>query len=527
MTPFAARDRSTPGPGQSGLRQLLVAAMCTAALAPVVCAVAPWSLRVAHATERPGDHRLPADDPVPAGAPRRPPIIRQEVLLFPTYSLFLDPDPYVVTKEFAFFYNTVPDPAKGPGRFRGLFHLVYQRSAGPQQAETLFGHAWSSDLRNWAVDTAAFAVDTTAWNKAHVWSPSLIRHGNKDYLFYTGVDSLGEQRIGYASTDLLDTTNTVWDPERVKVWEASDTRWAVPRPWTYSHFTQFRDAFVMHDPEHPGRLLMFFNAHDSTEFLAGQGGLVVGVARSEPGTVNAWQDLGYYPSTLSRETRVGQLEGPHLIPLPGTNAGWRLMFSNAGSPLNETGSTTIRFQTMATGASVSDTSRANWGTSRVLSDYLNDRYTVFGWSGSEHLRVGDADYLAGFTAWGPRYQGIAFARMKWEGDNFTLGGSTIAGVDDLGPPAREVQLRRVVAASHARRVTFEVDAPFELDARLEVFDTGGRRVATLLTGKLPSGRSSVHWELAGADGAAVASGVYFARLSFAGGVRVVRVALVR
>src|SRR5206468_2642303 len=101
----------------------------------------------------------------------------------------------------------------------------------PQSAETTFGHAWSQDLIHWAVDTLAFAVDSTAWNVQHVWSPSIVRHGSKHYLFYTGVDAHDDQRIGYASTDLLDTTDTVWDPARVMVWEAGDTKWAVPKPW--------------------------------------------------------------------------------------------------------------------------------------------------------------------------------------------------------------------------------------------------------------------------------------------------------
>jgi hypothetical protein len=433
----------------------------------------------------------------------------------------------VATMVFAFFYNTVPDPVGHPGRWRGLFHLVYQRSVGPQHAETLFGHAWSADLRNWAVDTAAFSVDSTWWNTAHVWSPTLIRHGAKDYLFYTGVDSLGDQRIGYASTGLLDTTDTVWDPRRVKVWEASNTRWAVPKPWTYSYYTQFRDPFVMDDPDHPGRLLLYYSAHDSTDFAAGKGGLAVGVARSEPGTVDAWKDLGYFPNTLARVTRVGQLEGPHLVALPGTRTGWRLLFSNAGTPPGETGQTTIRFETLAAGASVSDTSSRNWSVPTVLGQYLNGDATVFGWSGSEHVSVGDADYLAGFTAWGPFFQGIAIARMNWHGSDFTLGGLAVTAVDEYRSPAKDVRMRLADGSPPTRQVTFVIESPVELEARLEVFDALGRRLRTLLAGRLAGGQSSLAWDLAAGDGARVPDGMYFARLSFAGGNRVARVPVVR
>src|SRR5262249_32606287 len=153
----------------------------------------------------------------------------------PAYSVYFDPFGDVNCKEFTLVHNAVPDPDTAGGRraLRGLFHLVYQRSGGHQAAERLFGHAWATDLKNWTVDPAAFAVDTTWWNTAHVWSPCIVQLGEKTYMFYTGVDASGDQRIGYASTSLLDTTDTVWDPQRVMVFEANDTQWAVPDPWIY------------------------------------------------------------------------------------------------------------------------------------------------------------------------------------------------------------------------------------------------------------------------------------------------------
>jgi hypothetical protein len=490
-------------------------------------ATPPAGAGVPRPVARPASERIPASDPGTGTTPPIPVILRRPALQYPNYALFVDPDPEVVVKEFTLFYNTIPDSTRLPGGARGLFHIVYQRSGGPQAAETLFGHAWSTDLRNWAVDTAAFSVDTTSWNSAHVWSPCLIRHGEKDYLFYTGVDSMGDQRIGYASTDRLDTTDTVWDPRRVMVWEAADTRWAVPRPWTYGYTTQFRDPFVMDDPDLPGRLLLFYTAHDSTDFAAGRGGLAVGIARSEPETVDAWEDLGRLRSTLPRTTQVGQLEGPHVLTVPGSHSGLRLLFSNGGTPPDETGTTTIRFEALVPGASVSDTSFKSWGAPTVLRDYLSGDPTVFGWSGSEHLSVGDADFLAGFTAWGPRYQGIAIARMHWQGDGFTLGGYVFTAVNEYRSDARGVVLRVATGPPPTRRVRFAIDSPRELDARLEVFDAMGRRLKSLLAGALPKGSSSVAWDLTTTDGASVPSGVYFARLSFAGGVRAVRLAVVR
>mgnify|MGYP002865280247 FL=1 len=487
---------------------------------------APARVQASRGSARPTAVRESPGDPIPGGTVPRP-IIRRQARIYSTYSLFLDPDENVVTKEFTFFYNTVSDPARGPGKLRGLFHLIYQRSAGPQQAEKWFGHAWSTDLRTWAVDTAAFTVDTTSWNRAHVWSPCLIRHDGKDYLFYTGVDAGGDQTIGYATTSQLDTTNTFWDLERVKVWQASNTRWAVPDPSTYNRDTQFRDPFVMDDPDHSGRLLLFYSAHDSIDFRLGHGGLAVGVARSEPGTVRAWKDLGYYPNTLLRKAHIDQLEGPHLIPLPGTQTGWRLLFSNAGSPPGEAGQTTIQFQTLAPGVSVSDTSSDQWSDSKVLKQYLGGDATVFGWSGTEYLRMGGTDFLAGFTAWGPIYQGIAMSRISWHGTDFTLGGASVTAVDEYRSPAKDVRLRLENDSSPTRRVRFVIESPLELEAKLEVFDPAGRRLATLLAGRVPSGRASRTWDLTAAGHASVPSGVYFARLSFAGGNRLARFPVVR
>ena len=445
----------------------------------------------------------------------------------PTFAFFQDPDPFVSTKEFALYYNRVPDTTQGPDGTRGLFHLMYQRSAGPQAGETTFGHAWSTDLRSWLVDTLAFSIDDTPWNAAHVWSPSILRHGGKDYMFYTGVDALGDQRLGYASTSLLDTTDTVWDPARVMVWEAGNTQWAVPDPWMYSGQTQFRDPYVMDDPEHPGQLLMFFAALDSIDFRKGRGSLAVGVARSEPGTLDAWQDLGFFPSTLVSTTHVGQLEGPHVFPAHGSNDGWRLMFSSAGSPPGEVGETTIRFETLAPGASVADTTPGNWGA-RPSTDAVPERR-------SRPCSGGAAARGCALRAWttsaasprgGRTIRASLSSGMIWAGDEFTLETPGVTAVDEFRSPTRRVRMTLANVAPGARHVTFRFDSPVALAARLDVFDAMGRRLRSLLDGTLPKGSSAVTWDLTSAGGGRIHSGVYFARLSFTGGLRTVRIPVV-
>jgi hypothetical protein len=439
--------------------------------------------------------------------------------LHPTYSVYYDPDPDVAVKEFAFFHDVV--------RQRDLFHLIYQRSGGLHSAERTFGHAWSGDLLHWVVDTLAFAVDPTWWNRRNVWSPSLIEWNGRTYMFYTGVDDQEDQRIGYVSTAVLDTSNTVWDSPRVMVWEAANTHWAVPDPPVYGGQTQFRDCYVTHDPEHPGCLLMYYDAHDSTDAKLNRGGLVVGVARSDPGSVDTWHDLGYFPSTLPSVTNIGQLEGPHIFSANGTGTNWRLMFTNAGSPPGEYGQSTVRFESLAPGESPADTTPAHWSAPVILQQYLNNEPASFGWSGSEELRVGRVDYMGGFMAWSPGATGIAFARVSWNGSDFTLGAPSVTSVDEVRSPAHGVTLSLADWSPDAPRVTFVIDSPVALAAKLEVFDAQGRRAATPFDGTLARGRNTVTWELVTREGAEVMSGVYFARLGFAGGSRTVQMAVAR
>ena len=463
------------------------------------------------------------------------PLLHTSSEIHPSFWVYHDPDGDVSVKEFAFFRNAVthldtvvtPDSVVVTVHLRELFHLIYQRSGGLHIAETTFGHAWSPDLLHWTVDTLAFAVDTTWWNRHHVWSPSLIEANGRTYMFYTGVDEHEDQRLGYVSTAVLDTSNTVWDSPRVMVWQAENTGWAVPDPAIYYGQTQFRDSYMMWDPDHPGCMLMYFDAHDSIDFNLNQGGLVVGIARSDSGSVDVWHDLGFFPSTLKSVTNVPQLEGPHLFSVNGSGTHWRMMFSNAGSPPGENGHTTIRFENLVPGASPAETTRANWSQPVILEQYLGNLPTAFGWSGSEEVHIPGADYLGGFTAWSIGSTGIAFTRVNWSGNDFTLGAPSVTSVDEVHSPLRGVTLALAGWSPHARAATFLIDAPAALAAKLEVFDAQGRRIATPFAGTLASGRTPVRWGLEQRAGTRVASGVYFARLTFAGGSRAVQLVVTR
>ena len=180
----------------------------------------------------------------------------------------------------------------------------------------------------------------------------------------------------------------------------------------------------------------------------------------------------------------------------------------------------------APGASPADTTPANWSAPIILEQYLNNAPTSFGWSGSEEIHVPGADYLGGFTAWSLGASGIAFTRVNWNGSDFTLGAPSVASVDEYRSPARGVTLSLAERTPRAP-VTFVIDTPIALAAKLELFDVQGRLTDTPLDGPLAPGRATVTWALTTRAGAPAANGVYFARLRFAGGNRTVQVAVAR
>lgn len=74
----------------------------------------------------------------------------------------------------------------------------------------------------------------------------------------------------------------------------------------------------------------------------------------------------------------------------------------------------------------------------------------------------------------------------------------------------------------ARPYVFSFGMPLAGQATLEVYDVSGRRVATPLARSLAAGEHRVVWQGTTADGARVARGVYFGRLTTPEGARVVK-----
>lgn len=435
---------------------------------------------------------------------------------------YFDPDPNVYPKDFAFIYAVSGTP------LRGLFHIFYTRNhknAPTASTQRSFGHAWSSDLRNWQADTSAavFSVSTNDWDRAHVWAPSIVQVGPKYQMFYTGVDNqtptpnlYGNQRIGYATADSIETGSaTVWTRRSSPTYTVNRTGWADrDSATTGTHRHQFRDPLIIADPDSAGRYLLF---------MVGQkqdGDYAVGVARNEPGTLDAWRDLGYYRNTEYEYSGNGRtVESVCVFPDAGypeskssAQATWRLLFTHG---INSPDDQTIRFTTKKLGAALADTTLGPtgdrvWSTPATnLFTYLNGDTTGWGTYATEYLRAGRVDFLATFDG-----TGILVSRMAWNGTDFTLLQPSVAAVEDRrqerGSPAA---LRVIEAAPGSGRLTFQLDLPTRQRVRLGIYDVAGRRVRSLIEGELPVGMTRVQWNGKDDGANAVRAGVYFAKLS--------------
>lgn len=178
---------------------------------------------------------------------------------------------------------------------------------------------------------------------------------------------------------------------------------------------------------------------------------------------------------------------------------------------------------------MSDTTLAKWSPRPAanLYTYLNDDRTVKPWYASEHLKAGNVDFLAAWNGWG-----IGVSRMYWKAPpderDFRLGFPVTTAVGDHGGARTAgVELRVTELRPGTSRVSFEIGLAAPMRARLALYDVMGRRVKVLLDQELPIGRTAVTWDGTDAEGGAVRSGVYFARLSWSLGRRVQRVPFIR
>ena len=463
---------------------------------------------------------------VPADVPL-PPVTHISV------ASYLDSSTYIRPKDFAIFYDGL-----------GRFHLFYTRSNGRMnctqvaQNEKSFAHTWSADLVHWSrPDTTSFRVGPTGqWDSNHVWAPTIVQQGPTYYMFYTGVDAFDNQHIGYATTTNLNTPSIVWERQSTPVFSVDNAPWA-----SASAPQQLRDPFVMPDPFHPGRYLMYFA---SVMSKVSQDTMCVGVAQSAPGSLTQWSDLNPLFMTDYYHTLRVKTESPHVFlhvnsgNVP-ADSSWYVLFTSESSPAS------IRLlRNQHDPADPSETyGPGHWTEINSLYSYLANDTRVANWYGTEHLEFFGREYLAGFSGttrsdcivgnW--TLCRIWFAQLQWvrgapgTPDHFWIAGP-VTGVDGAESGDQEPggpELRLVQAAPGRSRMEFAITLPAAMPARLELYDVAGRSVRTLIAGALPAGSTAVSWDGRDGRGARIGSGMYFVRLSCRAGDRVVRASLLR
>jgi hypothetical protein len=404
-----------------------------------------------------------------------------------------------------------------------LFYIRIRQDKPPADRQKNFGHAVSTDLIHWdVVDTAAVRTRGGRFDSLDVWAPNIVLKGLTYYMFYTGVDGHGDQRIGLAtSTDLVtweqgDSILEVGGGDRI-----GHVFWAdsLPGDWrNYGGLQQLRDPFVMPDPDRPGGWLMYFATIPRDFSPHG----IVGVARSS-GDLHSWgETFPLWNTVYPVPTDTFAVESPQAFPRDGT---WWLLWAIPHASGHE--------WTWAECNRYSPVDMLNrWSVARPLKDLVPSMqsFNFYCWHATEHLKLNDnAEYIGGVC---DADLSIRYTRMLAVADTTLL--FQMDDCDSLVtiavPPGRATgKLRLSIAGENPARsqIQLRVEVPGRMRTHVAVYDVSGRRVRTILDGELPAGESGVSWDGRSAAGGLVGSGVYFARLTTGVGRDVVRVVLMR
>jgi hypothetical protein len=421
-------------------------------------------------------------------APKRPSAAPTEPHAPPDPGIMY-PDPPMGAKDFAFIKE---------GDYFHVFWMRRDASVPWDSTERDLGHAVSRDLREWTQLDPVLPARPGKWDDLHIWAPTILKRNGTFYMYYTGVTQVpylwnAYQRIGLAtSTDLLQ-----WTRYDEPVLSAAMIPWALSDSSRFEG-CQFRDPFAMPDPVVPERTLLYYvstPAADPTQLL-------VGAARSD----DMRGFTGFTPLWGTGASRGwGWCESPHVF----EHGGLYYLFASAALD------SCVRFRTSAD--PLADSS--GWSGEHVLAS-LTEAPFANHWIASEFLRTPGHDYLAVVNAFWFR---LEFYEIAWDttGPGFSL---VTPVVPD--PPVPVLGLSAIPRAGSGTGVLFRASMPQEGEARVDLYDVGGRRVRVLFSGTLHAGETVVPWDGRSGGGPA-RPGVYFAALTFAGSRRVARVSLTR
>jgi hypothetical protein len=395
-------------------------------------------------------------------------------------------------KDFAFARGFI-DPTSN----QFALHMFYIRRSyyniPADNNEKNLGHTWTTDFNSWhpiPTDTIALVVRPGKFDELHVWAPTIVQRGPVFHMFYTGVRNEGgrrNQRIGVATSTDLNT----WTQEDAVVLSSPQVGWASRNPPSPFDGQQLRDPFVMPDPVHGGKWLMYFVAVDSVHFPQ----MAVGVATSSD--LRSWTVVPKPFFGTERPTYPGapasRIESPHLFARRGQ---WWMPYTVDGD--------TVFFETTAsidpadTTTFVTNSAHPGWTNPIWLRGVAEGRPNELQfWHATEHLLMqpGTAtqppvDYLA---AWDDDegfldFMGIFAADQDSAAvDSFLLSCPGVSGVVERRLVPNDVQMSIAAHRWGTPNITVQLELPSALPVRLTVLDIAGRRRTTLVDGDLPRG----------------------------------------
>jgi hypothetical protein len=359
----------------------------------------------------------------------------------------------------------------------------------------------------------AVVADSGTWNGLHVWAPTIIKKPLDPtyHMLYTGVDANGVQRIGVAtSTDL-----NVWIQDPNPIFGSSDVSWAL------TGTPEFRDAFVMPDTDSVHYLMYFVTKTQARRRY------VVGVARTRndsPGDLSHWTNPQQLWNTDSLSSGAAFIESPHVFRDPGGR--WWLGYTGYNSGAGRD-SSFVTFQTSDVAPADLDTT--HWSRPDTLYKYHGGDQKLQFWHASEYyLWTTRYEYLMAFN---DSEHSVDISQFSWhDPHNFVLRDScpprTPLAVDDV-PKTAMIGLEVLGRQPDRAPIAFQIHVPARLHAQLAIFDIAGRRARSLLNEEVAPGNKEVRWDGLDERSGRLASGVYFARLSAAGGQRIAKLVLLR
>ena len=403
---------------------------------------------------------------------------------------------------------------------RDSFHIFYTRqdynlSGTPHLDSKIIGHKRSRDLYNWDPDEHTMhsvVARPGLWDGGHVWAPTIIKKPGDItyYMLYTGVDASGVQRIGVAtSTDL-----NVWSQDASASYQSSSVDWAL------SGTPEFRDPFVMADPDSAGRYLLYFVTKTQA-----RGRYVVGVARTDPlnpANLRSWKFPQPLWNTDLVHTNEAVIESPHAFRDPDNR--WWLFFTGYNTLSDPA---YVSFETNDFSPADLDTTR--WSTPDTLFALFGGDQKLQFWHASEYY-----DWAPGYEylmAYNDSEHSVSISQISWHGPHtFVLTDSCPPRTAlDVAESPRTSGIRLEILGAHPSKapVSFRIDVPERMRVEFSIFDVAGRRVRTLWNNDVQAGEVEVRWDGLGEQGEVPGVGVYFARLSAAGGQRVAKLVLLR